>query len=136
MGIFNKYICVNDNQSVKDAAVIAAKASREHDETLKSISEAEIKSKDRVDIPLSEYELLKKENTALRERCMRMGAIFRRIRLDPKLIEKIDPSTVYRWSMRNQMDFSHLIHIEFKVSYCDSKDIYFDDHDASGLLEE
>lgn len=128
MGFLNKYIFVNDNKSVKEAASIVTqvvtKAVREHNETLKDISEAEIKSKDRVDISLAEYELLKKENRTLRERCMHMEDIFKRIALDPKLIEKVDPSTVIKFRVLNDpIDFTSLIRIEFKVSQHDLEDI-------------
>ena len=115
MGIFNKYVFVNDNQAVKDAAHIVAKASRDHDETIKGISEAEIKSKDRVDISLKEYELLKKENQALQERCMHYEAVFRHIHINPKVLEKIVPESVHKWEMDNIRDFTKRIRIEFDI---------------------
>ena len=114
--MFNKYVFVNDNKSAKEAAIIAAKASREHDKALKDISEAEIKSKDRVDITLAEYEALKMENAALRERCMQYEAVFRRIHIDPKVLERINPDTVFRWEIDDHRTFAKHIRIEFDVN--------------------
>lgn len=114
----------NMNERINDCIKTAKSISEAEIESKKAISEAEIKSKDRVDISLAEYELLKKENQALRERCMHMEDIFKRIALDPKLIEKVDPSTVYKWRVLNDpIDFTSLIRIEFKVSQHDLKDI-------------
>lgn len=120
MGILSKYL-FDDYKIVKDTARIVTQvitnASRKHDETLKDISEAEIKSKDRVDISLEEYELLKKENQALRERCMHAEYILKQMYIDPKVVEKIDPSSVSIWEMRDDPDpFNKHIRIEFDVS--------------------
>ena len=47
-------------QSNKDLGHVIAKSNKEYAEKLKEISEAEIKSKNRVDITLEEYETMKK----------------------------------------------------------------------------
>lgn len=115
MGLFNRYVFVNDNQAVKDAAHIVAKASREHDETIKGISEAEIKSKDRVDISLKEYEELKRENRALRAKCAQAAAIFEKISIDPRVVDRINLDTVQKYECKNLRDFTTRIRIEFDM---------------------
>lgn len=120
MGLFSKRLS-DDYKNVKDVARIVTQviteANRKHNETLKDISEAEIKSKDRVDISLEEYELLKKENQALRERCMHAEYILKQIYIDPKVVEKIDPCSVSIWEMRDDPDpFKKHIRIEFDVN--------------------
>lgn len=127
MRLFRKHVFVNDSRAVKDTACIVTqivtKALREHDETLKGISEAEIKSKDRVDISMEEYELLKKENAELRDRCMQAECILREMHIDPKVVERIIPDTVHRWESTSLRDFSTHIIIEFDVSDYDIRDI-------------
>lgn len=120
MGILSKYL-FDDYKIVKDTARIVTQviteASRKHDEALRDISEVEIKSKDRVDISLEEYELLKKENQALRERYMHAEHILKQMYIDPKVVEKIDPCSVSIWEMRDDPDpFKKHIRIEFDVS--------------------
>lgn len=64
--MFDKHLFIRmtEDHSVQ-AANILAMSHKAHDETLKSISEKEIKSKDRVDISLEEYERLKNQLTIL-----------------------------------------------------------------------
>lgn len=107
MAFLNKYALVNGGQAVKDVAgvvtQIVTKASREHYET--------------------EYELLKKENAALRDRCMQAECILREMHIDPKVVERIIPDTVHRWESKSLRDFSTHIIIEFDVSDYDIRDI-------------
>lgn len=123
MGLFNRYIFVNDNKAVRDAAHIAAKASREHDETIKGISEVEIKSKDRVDISLEEYELLKKENRELLYRCFNAEMVLDKIHIHPKIIDRIDPDSIQKYESKSLMGFKTRVCIEFDVHDYDIKDI-------------
>lgn len=90
--MFNTYIF--DNKSVKAAARIIADSNREHDETLKSISRDEIKSKDRVDIPLSEYLNMKQELESLNRRVKQMGSLIISMGIPAEVIEQIDPNSV------------------------------------------
>lgn len=56
---------------------------------LKSISEAEIKSKDRVDIPLGEYERLKNEVKRLAERERTLMSIIERLKIPAELPNRV-----------------------------------------------
>lgn len=123
MGLFNRYIFVNDNQPIRDAANIVAKASREHDKTIKGISEAEIKSKDRVDISLEEYELLKRENRELRERCLKAEMVLQKMHIHYKMINRINPDTVQKYECKNLRDFTTRVRIEFDIDDYDIRDI-------------
>lgn len=102
----------------KEAAIIQARAIEKQGKILQSISEAEIESKDRVDIPLREYERLKMENAALRERCMHVEALFKNaFGIDPKVIEKIDASTVRKCEIQDPRELKTIIRLEFDVPY-------------------
>ena len=64
-----------------------------------------------------DYEALKKENQELRERCARAELILGRLRIPAKVLERMNPSTVRRWSRKNPVDYMTRVHIEFDV--CD-----------------
>jgi len=112
-------LIVHDNKSVKEAALIQAQAIEKQGKIMQSISEAEIESKNRVDIPLREYEQLKMENASLRERCMHMEAIFKSIfEIDPKTIERIDASSVRKRMTHDPRRLVDTIQVEFDIPYC------------------
>lgn len=83
--------------------------------TLKFSTDAEIKSKDRVDISLEEYESLKKENQELKNRCAKAEQVFRSFKIEPKLFERIDPDNVRKAVTRDLQDYTAHIRIEFDV---------------------
>lgn len=119
--MFNKYFTVNDNRSAKDAARIAAKALREHDGTLKSISDAEIKSKDRVDISLVEYEQLRTELTHLRSENRRLKTAFLNIGIPAEIIDMIIPDSIEVQRCEDLRDYKMRYRVMFDVD--DSPDI-------------
>lgn len=90
-------------------------ATEKHDDVLKTISDDYIKSKDRVDIPLSEYERLKKENADLRVRCNIFEDVLTRVKIDPNILVSVDPDTVRTFKMINHRDFTTTFRIEFDV---------------------
>jgi hypothetical protein len=89
--MFNTYI-VEDNSA--KAARITAAATDRLGQKLESISQAEIKSKDRVDITLEEYDTLRNELKRYKDRARRAESLLTRIRIPAEIIEKIDPDTV------------------------------------------
>lgn len=100
---------------VEKAAEIIAQSNREHDETLKSISENEIKSKDRVDIPLSEYLRMKREIESLEREVERLAKMIIRMGFPAEVIEKIDLSSIQVTMAENPIDFRDRYRIEFDV---------------------
>lgn len=90
--MFDKYII--DTSGNERAAMILAESNANHDATLRAISDAEIKSKDRVDIPLSEYDRLRKENSDLRWRVDRMEIMLAKMGIPKEVIDTIDPDSI------------------------------------------
>lgn len=100
-------------QSNKELGVDILRSNRELGETLKNIYDAEIKSRDRVDITLEEYEHMKDEIKSLSYEVERLSNILERIEVP--LDEKIIPdSIVTRWC-DNHADFKRKFRIEFEV---------------------
>lgn len=96
------------------AAKIMSDALRDHDATLNHIAEADRRAMDRVDIPLRVYEDLKAENKMLHERCMQMEHILQRIKIQPAILDMIDPDTVQTYKMINPRDFTTTFRVEFE----------------------
>lgn len=119
--MFNKYVYVNDNRSVKEAARIAAEASRAHDETLRDISKNEIKSMDRVDISLTEYEELQRELSHLRSENRRLKTAFLNIGIPAEIIGMIIPDSIKVQRCDDYRDFK--MHYQVYFSVDDSPDI-------------
>lgn len=105
------------------AANIIADALRDHDATLNHIAEADRKAKDRVDIPLREYEDLKAENTRLHNRCLKMETLLDRIGIKPHIIDRIDTDSVRVRSQKDLRYFTTRVGIEFNVDDVHMKDI-------------
>lgn len=83
---------------------------------MKLTTEAEIKSKNRVDISLAEYEALKKRIAELQEKCEHYELVFARFQIPPKVIERIDSRTVRKAVTRDLKDFTSRVTIEFDVN--------------------
>lgn len=83
-----------DNRPEVKAARIIAQSNAEHDKALKSISESEIKAKDRVDISRDEYESMKREIECLRRQSNFQSKLIIRMGIPAEVIEHIDLSSV------------------------------------------
>lgn len=112
--MFNKYfIQVPDTEGPKEIA----RATRELGRTMKSISEADIKSKDRVDIPLSEYleikETIRKQESELRS----LYCTFRQLGIPKEVVDGIVPNSVQVYTNNDLKDFitHYMIKFDFDV---------------------
>lgn len=93
--MFNKFITINDNKKVKDAAHIIARAHKEHDDTLKSISDAEIKSKDRVDIPLRDYLHMKEDLERTSRELGHANYLLASMGIPAEVVNRIDGDSIH-----------------------------------------
>lgn len=114
--MFNKYfIQVPDTEGPKEIA----RATRELGMTMKSISEADIKSKDRVDIPLSEYlemkETIRNQESELRS----LYCTFRRLGIPKEVVDGIVPDSVKVYKDEDIKDFitHYMIKFDFDVGF-------------------
>lgn len=113
--MFNKYITINDNKNVKDAARIFAKATEDHDDTLKSISDAEIKSKDRVDIPLRDYLRMKEDLERTSRELMHANFLLANLGIPAEVVSRIEGSSIHVETYEDPRDFTRGYRITFKV---------------------
>lgn len=117
--MFDRHYHIQDARSRVEAARINSLSQEKFANTLKSISESEIKSKDRVDITLAEYERLKDNTRKYEERCRRMGALIIRLGIPAEVIDLIDNDSISVTTCDNHTDFKKRYRIEFDT-YCDS----------------
>lgn len=89
------------------------KSNRELGEKLESISKAEIKSKDRVNISLEEYEKMKREIKSLSYEVDRLTNILTRI--DVPLDKEIIPDSIRTHWCDDALYHRHIFRIEFAV---------------------
>lgn len=89
------------------------KSNRELGEKLESISKAEIKSKDRVNISLEEYEKMKNEIKSLSSEVYRLSRILERI--DVPLDKKIIPDSIRTHWCDDAINFRHKFIVEFAI---------------------
>lgn len=87
--------------------------------TLKNISDAEIKSKNRVDITLEEYENMRDKITSLSYEVKRLSNILGRI--DVPLDKEIIPDSIRSYWHDDICDFKRRFTIEFEISCWDLK---------------
>lgn len=92
--MFDRHYHIQDEHSRVEAARINALSQEKFAKQLKSISEAEIKSKDRVDIPLEEYERLKNENKRLAERERTLMSVIEQLKIPADVLPYILPDSV------------------------------------------
>ena len=100
-------------QSNRELGNDILKSNKELGDRLKSISEAEIKSKNRVDIALEEYEYMKDKIKSLSYEVDRLSNILKRIEVP--LDEKIIPDSIITYWCDNHADFKRKFRIEFEV---------------------
>lgn len=114
--MFDKHYYIKEDKSV-EAARINAKAQAMFSRKLESISEAEIKSKDRVDISLEEYERLKDEVKQLSERERTLMSVIERLKIPADVLPYILPDSVriYTCFYMDYMNELQRYRIEFSV---------------------
>jgi hypothetical protein len=88
-------------------------------EKLESISQAEIKSKDRVDITLEEYERMKSEIKRLTYENEGMREILGKI--EAPLDKKIIPDSIRTWYCEDIMNCRNIFHVEFAIDEWDMR---------------
>lgn len=101
-------------QSNRELGDDIIRSNRELGEKLKSISEAEIKSKDRVDISLEEYENMKTEIKDLRHQVNRLCEIFEKI--EAPIDRDIIPESVHTWWCDDHINHRHIFRVEFAIN--------------------
>lgn len=111
--MFDRHYHIQDNHSVVEAARINSLSQEKFAKQLKDISEAEIKSKDRVDITLEEYERLKSDLDMFRTQSMRLEAMFDRIGIPYHVFDKIVPESISVSTCDNHMNFMKRFYIQF-----------------------
>lgn len=113
--MFNKFITINDNQAIRDAASVVARATKEHNETLKNISDAEIKSKDRVDIPLRDYLRMKDDLERTARELTHANFLLAQMGIPAEVVKRIEGSTIRVETCEDPCDFKRGYRITFKV---------------------
>lgn len=102
-----------DNRAEVEAARIIARSNEEHDKTLKSISEAEIKARDRVDISRDEYEQMKSELERLRRNTEHMNKMIMRMGIPAEVIDAIDLSSIEVYQNHDPIRMRTGYHVRF-----------------------
>lgn len=114
--MFDRHYHIQDEHSRVEAARINAMSQEKFAKQLKDISEAEIKSKDRVDITLAEYEKLKADVRKYEERCRKMGAEIMRLGIPYEVIDYIDPDTISVETCDDPLHFAAHYRIRFTAN--------------------
>lgn len=112
--MFNKYF-IQDNSSVIEAARITERSNRELGKKLESISNAEIQSKDRVDIPLKEYLQMRERIEKLEAKYAHMGKLVSQLGIPVEVIDDIKRDTIKVTHCDDVRDFTRTYRIEFDV---------------------
>lgn len=107
-------------QSNKRLGEDILQSNRELGETLESISKAEIKSKDRVNITLEEYEKMKNEIKSLSSEVYRLSRILERI--DVPLDKEIIPNSIRTFWCDDAINNRAKFIIEFAVDNFDLRE--------------
>lgn len=98
------------NASLEESLV---RSNREYGEKLESISKAEIKSKDRVNISLEEYEYMKHRIESLDSEVHNLRSVLNKINIP--LDKKIIPDTIRTYYCRDPLHFRHTFRVEFAI---------------------
>lgn len=114
--MFDKHYYIKEDKSV-EAARINAKSKAMLARKIESISQAEIKSKDRVDISLEEYERLKSEVKRLSERERALMSVIERFKIPADVLDYILPDSVKIYTCADMDFMNDLQHyrIEFSI---------------------
>lgn len=100
-------------QSNRDLGNLIAKSNKEYNEKLEEISKAEIKSKNRVDISLEEYETMKKQIEWLEYEVYRLQNIMKKIEIPYDL--DIIPDSIETTYCDDHLNFRKIFNIRFAV---------------------
>lgn len=100
-------------QSNRDLGNLIAKSNKEYNEKLEEISKAEIKSKNRVDISLEEYETMKKQIEWLEYEVRRLQSIFEKIEFPFNL--DVIPDSIETTYCNDHSNFRRIFNIRFAV---------------------
>lgn len=112
--MFDKHYLIHEDRS-EQAARIVNRGLEKFGDKLQSISEAEIKSKDRVDITLKEYEQLKDNVRKYEERCRKMGSMIMQMGIPYEVIEHIIPGSIDVATCDDPCNFKRRYRVEFDV---------------------
>lgn len=119
--MFNKYFIQVPDSSAKDAAGIVAESNKELGKKLEAISKEEIKSKDRVDISLEEYQRICRHIENLERQNSQMGKLIVQLGIPVEIINSIKTDTVNVTHCDDIKDFVRHYRVAFDVD--DSPDI-------------
>lgn len=98
-------------QGNRDLGNVIAKSNREYAEKLEKISKAEIKSKDRVNITLEEYENMKKQIERLDYEVCRLQSILKKIEVPFEL--DIIPDSIETNYCTDHLNFRKIFNVRF-----------------------
>jgi hypothetical protein len=110
--MFNKYF-IQQADTAGNKAI--ARSIREHGRKLESISQAEIKSKDRVDIPLSEYLEMRGRIERQESKLRSVYCTIKRLGIPMEVIDGIVPDTIEVYRDEDIRDFVTHYMIKFDV---------------------
>jgi hypothetical protein len=110
-----KDLFVRPKSSEERAAETLSKATKELGEKFESISQAEIRSKDRVDIPLSEYLRMKDELEHTSRALRHARALIATMGIPAEIISAIDPDSVCVYTNEDLRDFKRHYQVRFSV---------------------
>lgn len=114
--MFNKcFMFVNDDSNAVIAANIAAKSSDKLGEKLEAISKAEIKSKDRVDISLDEYQRMRNRIQELERKNSQRDKLIVQLGIPCEVIDAIKTDTIDVVHCDDIRDFTRHYKIAFDV---------------------
>jgi hypothetical protein len=113
--MFDRHYHIHDEHSRVEAARINAMSQGKFANTLKDIYEAEIKSKDRVDITLEEYERLKSDLSRYQERCRKMSAEIMQLGIPYEIVDKLDTDSIDVTTCQDPVSFKTMFRIMFTV---------------------
>ena len=98
-----------------DGAHQSANAISKLGETIRETSQADIKSRDRVDISLEEYKKLTSENDRLSREVERLHMIFMDLGIPADIPKRIIPGTINVAVCHNPLKFEDRYRVEFDV---------------------
>ena len=107
-------------QSNRELSNDITRSNREFSEKLESISKAEIKSKDRVDISLEEYKSMKSQIKSLSCEVDRLSSILERIKAP--LDKEIIPDSIRTFWCDDLMKFRRIFRVEFAIDDFDLRE--------------